>query len=609
MASIRKATRVALSAPGPSFSARPGRRAYAQLVNRGTSVDPRLGIVPPPVPVPGGQEGKKGDTSFTVNPRPDNPNDLSDFLKPSSSSSPSSQRGGGPKATLQSVKGTAIGSRRPATGVPTDDLPLMPGEGGQKSQQQSPVDAQAIDREHPHAIDALSGRNELDERILNAARAAHASHGGSGLIRLGELYDQRSGRILPIELPYESTPGEDRKVPLPKPWPNSTNPANADVNASTPAEMTDDDGILLLAYVGDVTAPRGEEKISVCTGFAVEGGSELAQVEQGEADGHLVVSVAHTLRSAFSQARRSSPDEDCSAAVAITRKGEVYPVETLVSSLSTSDLVLLRIPKQPLPIENSSAAPSSSSASSASSSQQEQQQQERQMQSVKTLPISPYPSPAGSHLLVSSFWGFEDDSSCALPPFSFSPSTSSLSLLPQTSHPDGRSPEQVRREGDAMSQSRWGEVRLIEYRDSSGSEAQTGTYDSLETMEYKLVQNSLINPKILRGETLAFVPGVGSAPSINSNSSSSSSSSDAVSSSKSTTQGGSEPTRGFGGYGVPSFPPPGSSGGPIVDAAGAVVGVTRGSKMSTVGGRRGEAIPSEKLWEFFTLPGMGKKVK
>ncbi|KAG0145647.1 hypothetical protein CROQUDRAFT_723336 [Cronartium quercuum f. sp. fusiforme G11] len=59
------------------------------------------------------------------------------------------------------------------------------------------------------------------------------------------------------------------------------------------------------------------------------------------------------------------------------------------------------------------------------------------------------------------------------------------------------------------------------------------------------------------------------------------------------------------GFTFDAIPLPGSSGGPIVDEHGAVVGVVRGHQ-SSYGERtsRGFATVSEKLWEVFCLPGL-----
>lgn len=65
------------------------------------------------------------------------------------------------------------------------------------------------------------------------------------------------------------------------------------------------------------------------------------------------------------------------------------------------------------------------------------------------------------------------------------------------------------------------------------------------------------------------------------------------------------------------FPLPGSSGGPVVDVnTRSVVGIIRGQTINALGEYKGDAVPSERLFEctlllshlttVFALPGLGK---
>lgn len=249
-----------------------------------------------------------------------------------------------------------------------------------------------------------------------------------------------------------------------------------------------------------------------------------------------------------------------SAALAITRSGHIYPIVSLLSSMPHSDLVLLQLSETP----SSTALAGLPSASTAP-------------HRVRTLPLNPYPAEVGSELCVSSFWGWEDDSGSTLPAFEFDASAESSSAASAEAGaagasastalriaasplppPPGRDAATVRRERDDAVRSRWGRARLVEYRDSAGKEARAGTYDELSQMDFKLLHDSVHNPPAL-ADRLA------------------------------------------------NFPPPGSSGGPIVDAAsGSVVGVTRGSRMSQLQGKRGDGVPAERVFFFFALPGLGR---
>lgn len=256
-------------------------------------------------------------------------------------------------------------------------------------------------------------------------------------------------------------------------------------------------------------------------------------------------------------------ETESSVALAITRSGQISPITCLLSSLPTSDLILLQLSEKAIVVHDESAlgAPLLSSPAK-----------------IRTLPLSPYPAQAGTELCVSSFWGWEDDAGSTLPAFEFqtartgsdgglqvsfhSPAALTISSS-ALSPPEGRDKETVKRERDDAGRSRWGRARLVEYRDVSGREAKTGTYDDLAQLDFKLLIDSMHNPPALQQKGRA---------------------------------------------GIAAFPPPGSSGGPIVDASsGAVVGVTRGTKMSQLEGSRGDGIPAEKVFFFFALPGFPKK--
>ncbi|MCO5549752.1 hypothetical protein L7F22_003225 [Adiantum nelumboides] len=557
------------------------RRNYAVPVNKQSSVDPLLGIAPPPAPKPIEEENGEKDAlpNFMVGTaRANNPNDLSELLKGNRiNGSHRGQAGAAANSQTRNRLAAALGAMRRGAGsaIPTHDLenafippedPKVQSTSTQKPEQRIEVDVnetkEPVDREHPHAIDAIYGRNDLDERILAAARALHhakqqSPNGGlnaSSLPTLLQSFKEKSERTLSVELPNENRPKDDRRVRL-------TSALSDDNELSEKVE----DGVLLIAYVTGLDAGRGQERISVCSGFAVEGGDRLREGESG-GKGALVVSCAHTLRGSLSRSTNKDEAKEgegsllntSSIALAVTRTGHVFPIAELLSSLPSSDLVLLQLGEQAIAVEENLDFGVPLRPSNVK---------------VRTLPISPYPANVGAELCVSSFWGWEDDAGSTLPAFEFSqPSSteivgsdglqSALTISPGPLPPPvGREKDTVKRERDDAGRSRWGRARLVEYRDESGKEARTGTYDDLAQLDFKLMADNVHNPPALQEKAQTL-----------------------------------------------SFPPPGSSGGPIVDSqTGAVVGITRGVKMGVLEGRRGDGIPAERLFFMFALPGFGSK--
>lgn len=110
-----------------------------------------------------------------------------------------------------------------------------------------------------------------------------------------------------------------------------------------------------------------------------------------------------------------------------------------------------------------------------------------------------------------------------------------------------------------VARNRWARATLVGYRDPIGRQAETGTYDELSQLDFVLNWKSPATPASLQS---AVVQSSG------------------------------------------RFPLPGSSGGPVVDIdTGSVVGIVRGQRSSKLGDNRGDAVPSEKVFECMCIVG------
>ncbi|KAK0551534.1 hypothetical protein OC846_003249 [Tilletia horrida] len=592
---ISRLTRLPAAANGGGVGCGRRRRAYATLVNNRTSLEPSMGTLPPissaytePQPQPGKNRSQTADL-------------------------------------VQKAKDTLLQPSHPHP-------PSRTARSRDKQQQQR--------QQLP----------SLRERVLEAARklihysSSASSSSPSDIVtvqHLLELYNSRAGHQLTIELPYESTPSPERRVPL-KP------------------EDGDDDGVLLLAYVTNLN--DSIPKLSLCSAFPVEVNPHtLDPTEDGAVGrGALLVSCAHTLSTALQPSQRQRQrqtahrsDEDAgspsSIALALTRGGDVYTITTLLSSMPQSDLILLQLSEQPI----LSRASSESSASASSSKPRggpfgfftrnqsavtgAETASSATRPRLRTLPLSPYPAHPGETILVSSFDGFDK-----------------RHRQQEQYHQDGSAAGAYEAADGAagraapMTGQRWGQARIIEYKDGEGKEARVGTYDDLHQLDFRLLSApSHLRPSKRRAQQLdlneegddnsarddaplGFFSSSSSAgarlgrrlrlPStttafglldqaieslskpapehISSPLSSLGSSLD-LAESESAESSSSTP-----------FPPPGSSGGPIVSLKdGCVVGVVRGSRTSVLEGHRGDGVPAEKIFEMFALPGLGQKIR
>lgn len=483
------------------------RRFLAVPVNPSTSVDHMLGTAVPAPPV--------------ASSRPPESREDSEMFKDMLHSKTTNTDLAAHRARVERLRSNATGSSRRGTSVPGSEKLLtqslndaqvrLSEETGLLARTAPTQPKTAADPELPHRVDSSqSDRSAMERYVISAARALKEQRGTRGVATLAALekaLEVCANEQLSIELPYEPMPKKERKVHL-------TSPTSAEDEVS----KASDDGVLLLCYVDDIGT--GKERVSMCSGFAVQGGQALAPSES-TGRGDLVISCVHTLENATEKA---SQREDRGMALAVTRLGHIYPVHKLLSNLPDADLALLQLAETPMQVD---------AVTSTLHTVEESK--------LRTLPVSPYPAVVNTELSVSSFGGW-------------------LPIAPESEGVQGALPALTENE---VIRNRWARATLVGYKDPIGRVAETGTYDELAQLSFKL-KNGPETPSALQGTNLM--------------------------------------------RSMTYFPVPGSSGGPVVDVdTGSVVGIVRGHRTSQLHGSRGDAVPAEKIFEFFALPGLGKR--
>ncbi|WFD44512.1 hypothetical protein MPSI1_003180 [Malassezia psittaci] len=483
-------------------------RSLAMPVNPKTSVDHVLGFVPPDPPVEMSQDAKPADDV--------------ELLKQLLNAKNFKGKFEGDRARIEKLRGDITGSSRRSTSLPTSSNSIVQVLENARLRVASEQELYSSDKnldsmsrpdiEEPHPVDNSERPTSVMERyVISTARAMHqkaSMYSATTLIQLEKALSDNANEQLSIELPYESMPKAERRTLL-----TSATSTDQDVAAAK------DDGVVLLCFVDEIGSDN--ERVSMCTGFAVPGGDQVS-TNGSKQGGALIVSCVHTLENATLHAEQRNSR---GLALAMTRQGTIYPVQTLLSNLPDADLSLLQLADTPIKFdpETNSIHPAEASA-------------------LRTLPVSPYPAVSSTDLAISSFGGWL--------PSNGEPGSAQASQALTFTNPE-------------ISRNRWARARLIGYKDAIGRVAETGTYDDLAQLCFKLREDAPETPKALHRANLM--------------------------------------------RSMTNFPVPGSSGGPVVDVeSGSVVGVVRGHRTSQVDGSWGDAVPAEKIYEFFALPGFGK---
>ncbi|GAA6021574.1 hypothetical protein JCM11491_000261 [Sporobolomyces phaffii] len=256
--------------------------------------------------------------------------------------------------------------------------------------------------------------SRLDALFLQALARTRAA-AAAGISVQQAISDSRAlaGAVCRTRLAWESTPSAERRVDV------SIDPATR--NAAT------QDGIVLVAHV--VGGPSA--KVVLSSGFAIANSETILTCAHTllQAEGHL-------LKCGQQQQDQAPP----SATLVLTASGHMYPVSSVLSSVPSSDLLLLEL--APTPLDASTSSSSSPCPP------------------LKPLPINPYPCPVATAVATHTY----------------------LNPLARLKRNFERGSG-----GAAAAATSWQRSRVVEYKDRHGHTAEPGTYDELASFWFDAV--------------------------------------------------------------------------------------------------------------------------
>ncbi|GAA5912757.1 hypothetical protein JCM6882_005780 [Rhodosporidiobolus microsporus] len=368
-------------------------RTTGRLVNASVSVDASLGVAPPPAPLP------PLERTFTpTRPARATAAPAVAALKPIRRNQPTPAQAHAPEVP-----------HRPEA----DGESVLAWRLANRAARRSTGASEQLQREE----EELQTAAQLDLFLLRSLSQFSATPppssdvggeaGRARLTSLPELVKQRRETARTVietaVLEYEPTPSPLRRVRLD----GKAGPVQEAVDAAD-----EQDGTVVVAHV----LGGKESRVSVCSGFAVG--------KVGAGEGQMVMTCAHTLDGMEQHLDAAAPGTP-SATFVLTSSGHAYTVDSILSSLPGSDLLVLRLSPRPI---NPSTIP---------------------VRRLRSLPVNPYPSPTTSSVSVHRY----------LNPLS-----------------------RLRRKLQKLPEREWDEGRVVEYHDSRGRTAETGTYDELGMM-------------------------------------------------------------------------------------------------------------------------------